>query len=148
MSERSNVSPATLPVARTAAGIEVEYLDGRRVVYRADPEPVQAAVSAPERSHVHVLVRDDAAQRGRLVYLNDLDTDDAVLEQSGVGRVLVGDGEEAAIDHGVDVTRTGEHLRIDVDHHPPDRSVYVFVENQLGERAYRFEPPENGIDGH
>lgn len=140
MASRSNVSPATLPVRATDAGIEVEYLDGRTVTYTAPPEPVEGTITVPERSHVHVLVVDEAAEQGQMVYVNDLDTADEILERSGVGRVLVDEGENVTVAQGVDLSRAREQVRIAVEYHPPDRVVFVFVENQLDERAYRIDP--------
>lgn len=142
MSQRSNVSPATLPVRTTDEGIHVEYLDGRQVTYRATPEPVDGSTTASHRAHVHVLLVDEAAENGRMVYVNDVDTADEILEASGVGRVIVDDGDEVAIGQGVDVRRAGEQVQVSVEAASPDRTVFVFVENQLEERAYRIDPAD------
>lgn len=138
MASRSNISPATLPVEWTEAGIEVTYLDGRRVTYRAPPEATTEAVRAPASSQAHVLIADRDSGSGTVVYVNDHKTADEILQDSGVGRVLVAAGDVATVAPGVDAIGYREAVEIGLEG-PTDRDVYVFVENQLRERAYQLQ---------
>ena len=143
MRAHSNVSPAPLPVDQSGAGISIEYLDGRRVTYHADPEDTESDVEATITREVHVLVVDPRGEEGVMVYVNDYDTDDEILEATGVGRVLLSDGDVERIFPGVTATRQGERILIDIDEESFDGWAYVFVENQLGEHAYRLATPSD-----
>ena len=138
MSDRSNVSPVPLPVAHDDRGIVIEYLDGRRVTYRAPVTSTDGSVRGTVTREIHVLIVDQSSDDGIMVYINDYDTDDAVLETSGVGRVILADGEEEAIFPGVRVSRVREHVDVRVDEQLSDVDVVVFVEDDRGEQAYRL----------
>ena len=74
MSQRRDVSPATLAVA-VGDGVTVEYLDGREVTYPGPVEPVEGSVRCGPGKEVHVLVTDAGGDRGVMVYVNDRNTD-------------------------------------------------------------------------
>lgn len=138
MDGRSNVSPVPLPVHRNAGGIQVEYLDGRRVTYGAPREETDGPVEATVTFEVHVLVVDPEREEGIMVYLNDYDTDDEILETTGVGRVLLAPEAREVIYPGVAVRRVGDRVRVTTEEPLEAAAVYVFVENELGERAYHL----------
>ena len=138
--ERSAISPATLGVHQSEEGIEIEYLDGRRVRYRAPPTPQSGSIDAPRTSHVHVLVRQPDLDEGIIVYLNDHKTSDAILASTGVGRVLLEAEERVTLHPGVTVTASQEQLTVEIGPSAESEEVFVFVETQLDERAYRLAP--------
>lgn len=146
MRHRSNVSPVPLAVERDDDDIVLEYLDGRTVRYRGPLEPREGSVSAPITLELQVLVLDEDASEGIMVYVNDYDTVDDILEETGVGRVLLGDGDTEALYPGVIATRSGQTIEVEVDDALTDAWVFVFVENQFGERAYRLARPAEPED--
>lgn len=138
MRHRSNVSPAPLTVDRDGDGIEVRYRDGRTVRY-ADPVPADGErIAANTAYEIHALVTDPDGSEGVMVYVNDHDTSDDILESTGVGRLLLEPGEEAAIYPGVTAARSRERITVRADPDAIDGSLYVFVENELEERAFRL----------
>lgn len=140
MSPLGNVSPASLPVHAGDEGIEITYLDDRRVTYRATPESTQSPVRVQERSQVHVLIVGPDGDAGRLVSINDRKTSNNILERTGVGRVLLDDGGEATLAPGVDVHRSGEELIVHVSPVVGERRILVFVDTQRHEHAYEVAP--------
>lgn len=148
MRHRSNVSPAPLPVERGEDGVTVEYHDGRRVRYAGPIEVAEERVSATTSFEIHVLVADPAFTEGIVVYINDYDTRDDILDATGVGRVLLADGAVEAIYPGVRAGRSGETIEVSVDPDLSDAWVYVFVENQLNERAYCLVTPKGAVEDH
>ena len=138
MSVRTNVSPTTLAVEVTDSGIYIDYLDGRRVTYRHVPERTSSPVSTPPGKEVHVLVTDASETEGVMTYVNDRKTHDEILESSGVGRIVLDPGESATLFPGVDVTIEGHSVLVDADISVVDGRVFVFVEDELGERSYEL----------
>lgn len=138
MRHRSNVSPEPLPVEREEAAITIEYRDGRRVTYRGQPEERDGSVTATMGYEIHVLVTDPAVTEGMVVYVHDTDTSDEILRHTGVGRVLLDEGAEAAVYPGVHAARGRDRIEVVADPDAIDGRVYAFVENQLEERAYRL----------
>jgi hypothetical protein len=136
MSARNEIAPSTLGVDLTAEGIAVEYLDGRSVFYHGVPQKAPASVTTAPGKDVHVLVTDPNETEGVLVYVNDRKTADEILESTGVGRVLLGDGEQSGVFPGVTVTRDGYRFDVDVDHTTVGGRVFVFEEDEMGERSY------------
>ena len=134
---RSEVSPSTLDVTLDEGCVEVEYADGRTVFYHGVPEPVER-VETPPGKEVHVLVTDPTGSEGVLVYVNDRRTHDDVLEDSGVGRVLLADGEETTVFPGVRVRATGYRVSIETDPEAVDGRVFVFAEDARSEHAYEI----------
>jgi hypothetical protein len=142
MEAHSDVPPATLAVELTDGGVLVEYLDGREVFYRGVPTPTKGEFLTTPGKDVHVLIVDSAKQSGVLVYLDERTTEDDILEDSGVGRVLLSEGEERTLFPGV--TACGGSLRneILVDHDTVDGRVFVFEEDQFEEQSYELVPSE------
>jgi len=142
MSARNDVPPSTLGVDLSEDGVVVEYLDGREAFYRGVPSAVEGSVRTAPGKDVHVLVTDETESRGVLMYVNDLNTHDDILEESGVGRLFVEDGEEAVVFPGVRATNEAHRVEVSVDFEVADGRVFVFEEDELGERSYEVVPAE------
>lgn len=138
MTHRSTVAPATLPVELREEGVLVEYLDGREVFYRGTPEKATGSVRTQPGTLVQVLVVDPSETEGVLTYVNDRDSHDEVLEDSGVGRIFVEPGEKEELFPGVRARADGYAIVVDVDPVLVDGRVFVFVENELVERSYEL----------
>lgn len=143
MNRASEVSPSTLPVELTEGGIGIEYLDGRQVFYHGVPSKTAEGHRTTPQMDVHVLVTDQDGTEGILVYLNDRKTDGEILEDSGVGRVLLADGESTSVFPGVTVSRDGFVFEIDVDIETVDGRVFVFEESEMAERRYEIVAAES-----
>jgi len=139
MSTRDEIAPSTLGVELTADGIAVEYLDGRSVFYHGVPEKVSDGVRTAPGKDVHVLVTDPDETEGVLVYVDDRKTADEILESTGVGRVLLADGESSAVFPGVTVTRDGYQFEVEVDRETVGGRVFVFEEDEMGEWSYELD---------
>ncbi|MFB6267865.1 MAG: DUF5796 family protein [Halodesulfurarchaeum sp.] len=150
MSGRSEVAPDPLEVELAEEGIYVHYLDGRRVFYNGIPDPVEGTLRCRPGKDVQVLVTDQSGTEGVLTYVNELKTDDEILESSGVGRVLLDSGESAAVYPGVRATVDGLAIEVSVDWGAVDGRVFVFEEDELGEEMYEVVPGEadNAGDGN
>ena len=138
MTSHSEVSPTTLPVELTADGIEVEYADGRRVFYRGVPEAVESPLQPPPGKDVHVLVTDASETQGVLVYVDERTTEDEILEDTGVGRVILAREEETTVFPGVAVRRGDVRVTVDADLEAVDGRVFVFAEDEMGEHAFEL----------
>jgi len=137
MSEPRDVAPSTLPVELTEDGIAVEYLDGRQVFYHGVPTAVEESVTTAPGKEVHILVTDPDETQGVLLYVNDLNTGADILEETGVGRVMLSAGETATPFPGVEVTQRSMRVAVTADLETARGRVFVFEEDELGER--RFE---------
>jgi hypothetical protein len=142
MSARNDVPPSTLGVELRDDGIAVEYLDGREAFYRGVPEAVEGSVRTAPGKEVHVLVTDETETQGVLLYVNDLNTHDDILEGTGVGRLLVDQGEEDVLFPGVRATAESHRVELSVDFTVADGRVFVFEEDELGERSYEIVPED------
>ncbi|MEF8852782.1 MAG: DUF5796 family protein [Haloarculaceae archaeon] len=140
MSARNDVPPDTLSVDLREDGVAVEYLDGREAFYRGVPEAVEGSVRTAPGKDVHVLVTDESGTRGVLMYINDLNTHDDILEGTGVGRLFVDEGEEAVVFPGVRARDEAHRVAVSVDFAVTDGRVFVFEEDELGERSYEIVP--------
>lgn len=140
MRARNDVSPTTLPVDLRESGVAVEYRDGREVFYHGVPERTGSPVRTAGEVDVHVLVTGPDGQEGVLTYVNDRRTHDDVLESTGVGRVLLGDGDGERLFPGVVVRAEGRRVVVEVEFDAVDGRVFVFEENQLGERSREVVP--------
>jgi hypothetical protein len=149
MESRSAVPPETLPVELTPDGIEVEYTDGRRVFYRGVPTKVEGTVRTSPGKHVHVLVTDATESRGVLVYVDERDTEDEILEATGVGRVLLEQGEETTVFPGVTVRERQLRVGVEADPGDVDGRVFVFEEDEMGERSFEIvaDADDESTDG-
>ncbi len=142
MTSHSEVPPDTVPISLDEDGVEVEYSDGRQVFYHGVPSAEEGSVTTAPGKDVHVLVTDDAETHGVLIYVNERKTEDEILEDSGVGRVLLDKGEETAVFPGVAVRNTGLRTEVDVDFDAVDGRVFVFEEDDMGERSFEIVPGE------
>jgi hypothetical protein len=138
MSARNDVPPDTLGVELTEDGVAVEYLDGREVFYRGVPTAIEDRVRAAPGKDVHVLVTDQTETQGIMLYINDLNTHDDILEETGVGRVMVEDGEEETLFQGVTASAKAHRIEIEADLSVVDGRVFVFAEDEMGERSYEI----------
>jgi hypothetical protein len=130
-------------VALLEEGVEVEYTDGRKTLYRGVPEKVPGSLTTKPGRDLHVLVTDPTESEGVLVYVNDRKTHDDVLESTGVGRVILGGDDEEELFPGVLVRRVGE-LRFEVEADPKTARgrVFAFVEDDWTEESYEFVTDE------
>ncbi len=139
MSQRRDVSPSTLPVHVEDDGVVVEYLDGRQVRYDRPIEPVEGSVRCAPGKEVHVLVTEADRDRGVMIYVNDRNTDGEILEETGVGRVVLESGEESELLPGVVAFLDGHVVEVVADPSVAGGRVFVFEEDELGERAFELE---------
>ena len=142
MNQRSNVSPSTLGVELQESGVAVRYIDGREAFYHGVPEKVSGTLKTPPGKEIHVLVTDPTETEGVMMYINDHKTHDDVLESTGVGRVLVGQGESEEIFPGVEVATEGYSVLVDADPEVARGRVFVFAEDDLSEHAYEIVTEE------
>ena len=136
MSARNNVSPSTLGVELAEEGVYVEYLDGREVLYHGVPEKVEGSVRAPPGKQVQVLVTDPTETEGVMMYVNDYNTHDDILETTGVGRIYVEDGTE--LFPGVAAKTDGHAVVVEADPEVARGRVFVFAEDELSEHSYEI----------
>jgi hypothetical protein len=145
MEGRSEVAPDTLPVELQADGVLVEYTDGREVFYRGVPEKVSGTLQTPPGKDIHVLVTDGSDTQGVLVYVNERKTEDGILRDTGVGRVLLGEAERTTVFPGVAVEDIGNGLRVAVEvADTVDGRVFVFAEDGMSEHSYEVVPAGTG----
>jgi len=145
MEGHSEVAPDTLPVELQEEGVLVEYTDGRELLYRGVPERVPGTLATPPGKDIHVLVTDASSTRGVLVYVNERRTEDEILQDTGVGRVLLGREERTTVFPGVAVRDVGNGLRVEVEVEDPDAvdgRVFVFAEDGMSEHSYEVVPAE------
>lgn len=135
MSQRSEFSPDTLSISLTEAGIAVEYTDGREVFYHGVPAKVEGTHTTAPGKEVHVLVTNPTETEGVLVYVNDRTTIDEIIDGTGVGRILVEKGEETTLFPGVEVGAANHRVTVTADPETARGRVFVFEENELGERS-------------
>ncbi|WP_134670577.1 DUF5796 family protein [Halorussus marinus] len=138
MSARNDVAPDTLGVELTEDGIVVEYTDGRETFYHGVPTKVDGTLRTQPGKLVQVLVTDPTETEGVLMYVNDRNTHDEILEETGVGRVMLDPGEAESLFPGVDVRMDGYAIEIEADPEVARGRVFVFEEDQLGESSYEF----------
>ncbi|CQH57572.1 uncharacterized protein HHUB_2562 [Halobacterium hubeiense] len=143
MSARNDIAPSTLGVELEEEGVYVEYTDGRRTFYNGVPEKVHGTVRCRPGKDVHVLVTDPTETEGVLVYVNDRKTHDEILESTGVGRVLLDPGEEEELFPGVTVRADGYATEVEADPEEARGRVFVFEEDELGERSFELFAPES-----
>ncbi|WP_416839521.1 DUF5796 family protein [Haloferax sp. DFSO52] len=139
MSARNDIAPSTLGIELHDYGVEVEYIDNRTTVYRGVPEATTGTLQTSPGKEVHVLVTDPTETEGVMMYVNDLKTHDDVLESSGVGRVILAEGDEEELFPGVVARRLAGH-RFEIEANPDVARgrVFVFVEDDWSEQSYEF----------
>jgi len=138
MVDRSNVSPDTLSIELQEAGILVEYTDGRETFYNGVPEKRESEVETPPGKHVQVLVTDPTETEGVMTYVNDRKTADEILEDSGVGRILVPNGESETLFPGVTVRSKDYAVEVEADPETARGRVFVFAEDEVSEHSYEI----------
>ncbi|WP_440006613.1 DUF5796 family protein [Halomicrococcus sp. SG-WS-1] len=143
MSARNDVSPDTLGVELTEDGIVVEYTDGREAFYNGVPKKVDGTLRTQPGKLVQVLVTDPTETEGVLMYVNDRNTHDDILESTGVGRVMLEPGEEEELFPGVTVRADGYAVEVEADPEVARGRVFVFEEDERGERSFEFVPEES-----
>ncbi|MFB6218124.1 MAG: DUF5796 family protein [Halobacteriaceae archaeon] len=136
MSARSDVPPETVGVDLVEGGVYVEYADGRRTFYNGVPQPREGGVRCQPGKEVHVLLTDGT--EGVMVYVNDRKTSDEILESTGVGRVMLAPGETEELFPGVTVRADGYAIEVEADPGEADARVFVFEEDELGERSFEL----------
>lgn len=141
----SNVPPDTVAVDLRDGGVGIEYCDGRETFYAGVPQAAHRVRAAPG-TEVHLLVTDKPPTRGVLLYVDDRRTPDEVLSESGVGRVLLDDGENRSPVPGITVARDHHSHVIEGDPERIDGRAFVFAENEHEERRYELATPESADD--
>lgn len=138
MTFRADVAPSTLGVELNEDGVVVEYIDGREVFYHGPPEAVEGSVRAPPGKLTQVLVTDPTETEGVLVYVNDRNTDESILEDTGVGRVMVANDEAEELFPGVTVRAEAYAVEVEADPETARGRVFVFAEDEMSEHAYEI----------
>lgn len=138
MTARSDIPPQTLPVSLKENGIEIEYLDGRRVFYHGVPEKTTGTLRCNPGKEVHVLVTNDSATNGVLMYINDRKTHDDILESTGVGRIILERDEQTEVFPGLDLHLDGLAVEITPSHSVIDGRVFVFEEDEFTEQSHEL----------
>jgi hypothetical protein len=95
-------------------------------------------VQVPPGTLAQVLVTDPTETEGVLVYVNDRNTADEILEDTGVGRVMLSDGESEELFPGVTVSADGHAVTVDADPETARGRVFVFAEDDRREAAYEI----------
>lgn len=135
----AEVPPDTLSVELLDDGVAVEYTDGRSVFYRGVPTVAESPYQTTPGKDTHVLVVDESEDSGVLLYVNERRTDAAILEGTGVGRVLLDADEQATLFPGVSVRGGGLRDEVVVEGDVSGR-VFVFEEDQFSEHSYELVP--------
>lgn len=144
---RNDVAPATVSVALREEGVEIEYLDGRVTFYHGVPKTVEGTLRTPPGKQTHVLVTDPTESEGVLLYVNDLKTHDDILGDTGVGRVILDEGDEEELFPGVTARRPGgQRTELEADPEVARGRVFAFVEDDWGEQSYEFVANEPESD--
>ena len=139
----NDVPPRTLGIELREEGVVVTYADGRTTIYRGVPKKVSGSLKTAPGKETHVLVTDPTETEGVMLYVNDLKTADEILEDTGVGRILLSEDDREDVFPGVTVSRT-DGLRTTVEADPEEARgrVFVFVEDDWGEASYEFVADE------
>lgn len=149
MVHHSDVPPSTVGIELREEGVVVEYLDDRTTLYRGVPEKVSGELRAAPGKQTHVLVTDPTESEGVMVYVNDVKTHDEILEDSGVGRVVLrSNGDEEELFPGVTIRRDAERIVVDADPEVARGRVFAFVEDDWSEASYEIvsEEEDEGDD--
>ena len=143
MSNRNDVAPGTVGVDLREEGVVVEYDDGRDTLYRGVPSAEEGSVRTGPGKECHLLVTDPTESEGVMLYINDLKTEDEILQDTGVGRVMLDPGAEEEVFPGV-TARHAEGRRIEIEADPEEARgrVFVFVEDDWGEQSFEIVSAE------
>lgn len=143
---RTDVPPDTIGVELREEGVVVEYADGRTTLYHGVPERVEGTLTAVSTKEIHVLVTDPAETEGVMLYVNDLKTDEEILRDSGVGRIVLDAGDEEELFPGVTARQTRERTEVEADPEVARGRVFVFVEDEWTEDSYELVAPSESDD--
>ncbi|MFW6385296.1 MAG: DUF5796 family protein [Halodesulfurarchaeum sp.] len=135
---RNEISPRPLDVTLAEEGIYVTYENNRRVFYNGVPELVSGRHRCRPGKDVQILVTDESGTEGVMTYVNEIKTDDEILESSGVGRVLLQTGESTEVFPGVEVRSDGMAVEVAADVETTGGRVFVFEEDERGEAMYEM----------
>lgn len=139
MAVHNDVPPRTLGVELREEGVVVTYADGRTTIYRGVPKTVTGSLQTAPGKETHILVTDPTETEGVLLYVNDLKTADEILEDTGVGRILLDEGDREEVFPGVTVSRTdGLRTTVEADPEAARGRVFVFVEDDWGEQSFEI----------
>ncbi|MFO7834746.1 MAG: DUF5796 family protein [Halohasta sp.] len=139
MAVHNDVPPRTLGVELREEGVVVTYADSRTTIYRGVLQAVDGPLQTAPGKETHILVTDPTETEGVLLYVNDLKTADEILEDTGVGRILLDEGDREEVFPGVTVSRTdGLRTTVEADPEAARGRVFVFVEDDWGEESYEF----------
>lgn len=144
MGYRNDVAPETLPVELTPDGVVLTYADGRETFYNGVPERHEGPLRTSPGRNVQVLVLDPTETEGVMVYVNDRDTHDEILEATGVGRVMLGPDESTELFPGVTVEMDGHAAVVSADPDVARGRVFVFEEDETGEYHFELFAPADG----
>ncbi len=149
MSNRNDVPPGTVGVDLREEGVVVEYADGRETLYRGVPSAEAGSVRTGPGKECHLLVTDPTESEGVMLYVNDRTTEDDILEDTGVGRVMLDLGESEEVFPGVTANHLdGRRIEIEADPEVARGRVFVFVEDDWGEQSFEIvsEEEEEGAE--
>jgi len=139
MSNRNDVAPATVGVDLREEGVVVEYADGRETLYRGVPSVAEGSVRTGPGKECHLLVTDPTESEGVMLYVNDLKTEDGILKDTGIGRVMLDIGEQEEVFPGVTVRFVeGRRTVVEADPEVARGRVFVFVEDDWGEQSFEI----------
>ncbi len=139
MSNRNAVPPGTVGVDLVEEGVVVEYADGRTTLYRGAPTIETGTLRTGPGKECHVLVTDPTETEGVMLYVNDRNTHDDILETTGVGRVLLDEGEQEELFPGVTARCIGgQRTEVEADPETARGRVFVFVEDDWGEESFEL----------
>jgi hypothetical protein len=149
MSNRNDVPPGTVGVDLREEGVVVEYADGRETFYRGVPSAEPGSIRTGPGKECHLLVTDPTESEGVMLYVNDLKTEDEILEDTGIGRVMLDLGESEEVFPGVTAHHLdGRRIEIEADPEVARGRVFVFVEDDWGEQSFEIVSPDEDGDEH
>ena len=130
------VHPVKLNAKIAVGGISIKYLDGRTAKYASEPHKVEKCIRCRPGKDVHVMVIQDG--KGEVVYVDELKTDHKILESTGVGKYLVPSTELVEVFKGVTAKKEGHSIEICANFELVKGRVFVFQEDEFGERAHEL----------
>ncbi len=138
MSARESVTPETLSVRVTDEEIAVAYQDGHIVRFQTPPEPTTPPVRTQPQRRVQVLIVNEEETDGQLIYINELNTEAEILQETGVGRAFVDTEEPIEVLPGVVAYQDGYAVVVDLEPKTTTGRVFLFEEDQFAEQAYEL----------
>ena len=136
MGLRKEIHPVKLNAKITLKGIELTYLDGRTVIYSREPEKVEKNIKCQPGKDIHLIIIEN--NTGEIIYIDELKTDHKILESTGVGKYLIPLKEKVEVFTGVLARKEGHSIEIIADMDRINGRVFVFQEDEFGERAHEI----------